>query len=214
MTFAELYHWPSVGLRVWHAGAVERVTRVYRRDDEVWVLCGLPPLATPQPWGMMLTGGAVPLPQPGEWWAVPGCNPAWVRGTAEGWIALSGAHGSTIVSYAMWPRPWQPVAVRVQSHRLAGYRLPPGAVNCRRPGQWGNLWRVGDPGVPDAAAAVAEYGHALRYALLRADATTMLSEQARNLRRGDLRGRVLACSCAVDAPCHAATLLEIANREQ
>ncbi len=81
----------------------------------------------------------------------------------------------------------------LQAVSLAANGLP--AVNVARPSKWGNPWRVGEPGIPDAAEAVRRF---------------------RELSNGtkppaELRGKNLACWCS-DGPCHADVLLEIANR--
>ena len=92
---------------------------------------------------------------------------------------------------------------RVRLSRRKGWRLPAGAVNVARPSRWGNPFRVGAPGIPDAATAVAMYRHAVDAA----DPRIPAREQV----RAALRGKDLACWCPLDGPCHADVLLEIAN---
>ena len=43
----------------------------------------------------------------------------------------------------------------IQLRRTSGYRKPSGAIVVSRPSRWGNPYRVGENGVPDAAIAVA-----------------------------------------------------------
>jgi hypothetical protein len=71
------------------------------------------------------------------------------------------------------------------------------AVNCARPGKWGNPYRVGFPGIPDAAAAVSLFAATMPFA-------------AAEMRRA-LRGKNLACWCASPSPCHVDILLKLAN---
>ena len=205
MTFRELYQWPSVGLRVWMDGAVHTVSRVRE-----W--CGprvcLDDVSTGYSWRALLYRGAVPLPRVGEWWrAGDDGHPERVTAVEAPWVTLDCCPGVVgRASIHLWAQSWRPVAVRVQSHRLRGYRLPPGAVRCCRPGRWGNPFRVGVDG--DAAACVASH----RMMLGRADAEPAIAWQAAHL--SDLRGRVLACACPLGQPCHADTLMELANQPE
>jgi hypothetical protein len=116
---------------------------------------------------------------------------------------------------------------RIQLRRTKGWHLPTNARAVTRPHYFGNLYRIGDvylvsdalpfpmptarswegetgtPGLTavrcaDAATAVAWY---------RAWAPLALEPEKVAL----LRGLDLACWCALDVPCHADVLLEIAN---
>ena len=115
---------------------------------------------------------------------------------------------------------------RVQITRDRPWRQDhPDAVIVDRRTPWGNPFRVGDPGVPDAAAAVALFRAAIilaDYARARVDSEpsllmhhvmeTMPGPVPRlDAIRTHLRGRDLACWCPLDAPCHADVLLELAN---
>lgn len=86
---------------------------------------------------------------------------------------------------------------RVQLSRRKGWKLPADTVVVARPTRWGNPFRPGTNGVPDAATAVARYRREVAPAL---DVTV-------------LRGRNLACWCPLDGPCHADVLLELANAD-
>lgn len=91
---------------------------------------------------------------------------------------------------------------RIQRSRARGWRKPDGVVCVTRGTKWGNPYRVGSEGVADNAAAVALYrAHLARNPTIVAAA------------RLNLRGKVLACWCALDVPCHADVLIEIANAE-
>lgn len=83
------------------------------------------------------------------------------------------------------------------------------AVNCARPGKWGNPFKIGAViggiKIKDAPMAVASY----RVNLLRMALPYTVEDVVR-----ELRGKNLACWCAIDGgPCHCDTLLEIANSQ-
>ncbi len=87
---------------------------------------------------------------------------------------------------------------RIQLSRRKEWRMPPNTVKVARPMGWGNPYRVGDPGVPDATTAV-----------------TLFRKLVGNRTTGELRalrGKNLACWCPIGAPCHADHLLKIANQ--
>ena len=90
--------------------------------------------------------------------------------------------------------------------RQAGWRKPPGSISVargsgRRP--FANPYRVGDPGIPDRAAAVRRYREKLRW-----------SPNLVAVIRRDLAGRDLLCWCPLDEPCHADVLLRVARGEK
>ena len=89
---------------------------------------------------------------------------------------------------------------RVQLSRKKGWRMPEKTVTVARPGKWGNPYRIGDPGIVDAAAAVRAYRRDVASGLLPAEDPS------------HLRGKNLACWCRLDQPCHADVLLELANK--
>lgn len=97
--------------------------------------------------------------------------------------------------------------IRIQSKRTKGWKMPPNTVSVTRPGKWGNPYKIGarDPrtgGVFDAASAVERFRNSLVLGRLAVSEETIKRE---------LRGKNLACFCALDQPCHADVLLEIAN---
>jgi hypothetical protein len=114
---------------------------------------------------------------------------------------------------------------RIQLSRAKGWRKPEGAVVVARPSRWGNpfrpvlrdgRWIVLDDNDVDyepygdsKAAAIRKavqlfyddgfYWFGGRFEMMGVDVAA------------ELGGKDLACWCALDAPCHADVLLEIAN---
>jgi len=100
---------------------------------------------------------------------------------------------------------------RLQRSRKKGARLPPGTVCVTRGTRWGNPYRVSDYMVTAhrcqrtaAGMAARDFMEALWCGKLRITPADV---------RLELRGKVLACYCALDMPCHADTLIEVANSE-
>jgi hypothetical protein len=87
---------------------------------------------------------------------------------------------------------------RVQQRRIKGWRKPEGAISVARPHKWGNPFVVGTPGVPDAETAVRLHRQWLPGSPLAAELP-------------ELAGHDLMCFCPLDQPCHAETLLALAN---
>lgn len=106
------------------------------------------------------------------------------------------------------------VPQRVRLSRAKGFRLGPDAVNCARPGRWGNPFVVGVHGT--RAQCVSSFVNlALGFISLSAsvEVTAQRMMHRRIARRAvaDLGGRDLACWCSLDGPCHADVLLVLAN---
>jgi hypothetical protein len=89
---------------------------------------------------------------------------------------------------------------RVQQRRTKGWRKGPNDVYVGRPSKWGNPHAVSPPAT---AADIERYRTDLLAGRLRFTVDDVQRE---------LRGKNLACWCALDAPCHADVLLEIANQ--
>ena len=91
---------------------------------------------------------------------------------------------------------------RIQLSRVKGWRMPPNTVKVDRSTMWGN----------HAAASLGIKDHALAVECFKTwiDETASLAWKGRA--KIDLRGKNLACWCALGAPSHADVLLEIANR--
>jgi uncharacterized protein DUF4326 len=116
--------------------------------------------------------------------------------------------------------------VRIQRKRTKGWKMPADTVYVGRPGPWGNPYEPGDylDKGPYAGITVRDTIHAV--VLFREWALTAIRGQAQPQENGDpaptktevaaaleeLRGKNLACWCAVGSPCHADVLLELANK--
>ena len=95
---------------------------------------------------------------------------------------------------------------RVRLQRSKGWTMPANTVKVDRTTRWGNPFTPQDAG--SLEAAVARHGEWLRGQLAAPDGRAAPS--ADEIRQA-LRGRNLACWCALDGPCHAELLLKIAN---
>jgi len=84
--------------------------------------------------------------------------------------------------------------------------MPENTVYVGRPTRWGNPWKVNDPLCPFVQTAQ-ECVDAFRR-----QCASMRSWQTDAQR--ELRGKNLACWCALDQPCHADVLLELANEKE
>lgn len=113
---------------------------------------------------------------------------------------------------------------RIQRSRTPGWRMPEGAIYVGRPTIWGNPFICDDPAKSvEAYRRLASGGfhhfemgpgklqfannfhpNALRHAY-----ADYVREHI-----GELRGKDLVCWCALDQPCHADILLEIANKPE
>lgn len=125
-----------------------------------------------------------------------------------------------------------PQSIRLQLSRRQGFNLQTHsravngleAINCARPGKWGNPWPVGSR---TAAEVVGFYADALSGAIpfkilaglmkgpsgkLQRDYLEGVIENIKALPVHELRGKNLACWCALGEPCHADVLLELANK--
>jgi len=104
---------------------------------------------------------------------------------------------------------------RIQLRRTKGWRMPPNTVKVDRRSKWGNPFTIqgareaGYKGT-DAELArmcVGEFRER-QYELQALVPSRFANEMA------ELRGKNLACWCALDQPCHADVLLELANKDQ
>lgn len=84
--------------------------------------------------------------------------------------------------------------------------MPANTVVVSRPSKFGNVFYVGD-GISDTPGmAAAHFREWMRHRCL-----SFLANQLAVQAREELRGKNLACWCPLDQPCHADTLLELAN---
>lgn len=106
--------------------------------------------------------------------------------------------------------------VRIQLSRQKGWRMPPNTVRVSRPGKWGNPFTLAnEEGSP--LAEDSRTGAVLGLNLSWPEARRLVVDRFRAecvdaLPLKELRGKNLACWCALDQPCHADVLLELANR--
>ena len=110
--------------------------------------------------------------------------------------------------------------IRIQLRRRKGWKMPPNTVRVSRPSLWGNPYVVGTIDHV-TGEVITDADHAVRLFRERwfegddpAWKATM-----REAAIDKLRGKNLACWCPLPKPgepdiCHAAVLMEIANREK
>ncbi len=88
---------------------------------------------------------------------------------------------------------------RVQLSRVAGWRMPSGAVSVAYPTKWANPFRPAAR-TPEANAVARE-----KYRQHLAEHPELIAAA-----RAELAGKDLACWCAPELPCHADLLLVVA----
>lgn len=96
---------------------------------------------------------------------------------------------------------------RVQLRRTKGWRMPENTVKVARPTKWGNPYPI----AASNGFHPREAGYTRPQAVLafKIRMTGLIAIGAVDLT--PLRGKNLACFCALDQPCHADVLLELAN---
>lgn len=101
--------------------------------------------------------------------------------------------------------------LRIQRKRLAGWRMPEGAVYVGRPTIWGNPRPTASEyrTLAEAICGVSGQSH-----FHEVDLREFLQIQTAMGRIHELRGKQLACWCSLDQPCHADVLCELANSER
>lgn len=117
---------------------------------------------------------------------------------------------------------------RIQRKRTKGWKMPPNTVSVTRPGKFGNpatigsYFMVGDPGGHSGPFRMAWCITSAKYADSRftlidspATAVAMFRKIApiycTKEKLDHLRGKDVACFCALDQPCHGDVWLELAN---
>lgn len=124
--------------------------------------------------------------------------------------------------------------IRIQRQRTKGCKMPDNTVYVGRPTRWGNPFRIGQthmPAVHPSEVTAVKSGPFTHFsvdgrpgiplipfdkpltpedtvALFRGHAMEQIGPASI---REALRGKNLACFCALDQPCHADVLLELAN---
>lgn len=94
---------------------------------------------------------------------------------------------------------------RIQRKRTKGWTMPADTVYVGRPTKFGNPFIVGAKN--PFGTVTADNRHAVALFLGFAPQNNLLVAAAKE----ELRGKNLACWCRLDEPCHADTLLELAN---
>lgn len=103
--------------------------------------------------------------------------------------------------------------IRVQLKRSKGWKMPPNTIIVDRRSRWGNPFVVGRDGTAQEcirkyAADLLPYTHKPPNNGLH---ELFVSEAVLKDMEIELRGKNLACWCALDQPCHADLLLKWAN---
>ena len=93
---------------------------------------------------------------------------------------------------------------RIQRKRTKGWKMPEGAVYVGRPTQWGNPFRVSEISRERCIELYRYEIERLNGGIVGFNVPWVQSK---------LRGKALACWCALDQPCHADVLLELANAD-
>ena len=105
---------------------------------------------------------------------------------------------------------------RIQRRRTKGWRMPPNTVYVGRPSIWGNPFEVGggvthQMAVSCYALHLRDYWGWVSSETQRAFYPWPVQSTAFKEWLAPLKGRDLCCWCALEGPCHADMLLEIAN---
>lgn len=109
---------------------------------------------------------------------------------------------------------------RIQRKRIAGWRMPEGAIYVGRPSQWGNPYVAGPgrprmPWLPEGTVLTVEQTVACYADMVRGGGPNIKGDKWLTSQVGVIRyllaGHDLVCWCPLDQPCHADVLLEIAN---
>jgi hypothetical protein len=130
-----------------------------------------------------------------------------------------------------------PEPKRIQRHRSRGWRMPADAMYVGRPSRWGNPFRIyqgnsvigpqwsvardtwshipADQAIHGYITSSSPLGNERAVALFHDLLAVRRREEPERLRQwlAPLRGRDLACWCALGQPCHADVLLDLANWE-
>ena len=109
--------------------------------------------------------------------------------------------------------------IRIQLRRTKGWRMPENTVNVARPGKWGNPFTIAaalESGIwKPRSLVVAAFKDWLDGYPWACGSDTYEKRRAAILDGLHLlHGKNLACWCALDQPCHADVLLELANKPE
>lgn len=108
--------------------------------------------------------------------------------------------------------------VRVQRKRSKGWKMSDNTVSVTRPGEFGNPFTLGEAreyhemfGQPDNGETPEQTAVRWYREWLNGEPVDLDARPPSHERIALLRGKNLACFCALDQPCHADVLLELAN---
>lgn len=109
--------------------------------------------------------------------------------------------------------PTTDAPIRVQRKRSKGWKMPPNTVYVGRGSKWGNPHRVGISLAPNKDGTYRRMTHADAVARYRDEYLPywMWKASENRIYPPELKGKNLACWCALDQPCHADVLLKLAN---
>ena len=132
-------------------------------------------------------------------------NSTWMRPSYDDAESMLEAHERKNMNQH---KPPTLAPVRVQRRRTKGWKMPPNTVSVCRPGRWGNPFRVTEERTPAQAV------NAFEAWLTTTHITAGIPEKKAAILGGlnELRGKNLACFCALNKPCHADVLLRMANQ--
>jgi len=115
--------------------------------------------------------------------------------------------------------------IRIQRKRIKGWKKPNGAINCTRPGKWGNPFKIGgyykispmgfmSPCISESIEKAKKDGQHV-FISNNQDAVNLYEKYIQQLafppKFSELKGSDLMCFCALDHPCHVDFILKIAN---
>jgi hypothetical protein len=107
-----------------------------------------------------------------------------------------------------------PMPHRIRLSRAKGWRMPTNALKVDRSTKWGNPFIVGQHGTATECVRWYELLAGGLLNLSTGNVDQQIAARATMARASqELRGKDLACWCALDKPCHADMLLQIANDE-
>ena len=115
--------------------------------------------------------------------------------------------------------------IRVQRKRVKGYRMPENTKSVTRPGKFGNPYKIGMHNIFDikdriTGKSLKDYliekngenkYHTVEDVLLAYRQKINGSQAMQRVIKYYLKGKILACFCPLNKPCHADILLEVAN---
>lgn len=113
---------------------------------------------------------------------------------------------------------------RIQLKRTKGYRKPEGAINVTRSTKWGNPFKIGETihrdselapylDIPGGWGALVDVRMLRQADVVSAHFRWVIEQPDLMFVIDELRGHDLACYCPIGTPCHADTLLYLANPE-